>query len=56
LLREYTRVGFNKILMGVMKFSHIQSYLCDAPASKYFKIAKGLPPENKKQAVIIRKA
>ena len=44
LVREYTRVGFNKIMMGVMKFNQIQTYLCDAPGSKYFKISKEIPP------------
>jgi hypothetical protein len=28
LVREYTRAGFNKILMGTMKFNHILAYLC----------------------------
>lgn len=28
LLREFTRVGFNKILMINMKFSHILAYVC----------------------------
>ena len=56
LVREYTRVGFNKILNGVMKFSHIHSYLCEAPDSKYFKTTKVVPPENKKQSVVVRKA
>lgn len=56
LLREFTRVGFNKILMGIIKFNHIQSNLCEAPGSKYFKTTQPIPPDNKKQTILIRKA
>jgi len=56
LLREFTRVGFNKILMGVIKFSHIESNLCSAAGSKYFKTTQLVPPDNKKQTIIMRKA
>ena len=42
--------------MGVMKFSHIHAYLCETPGSKYFKTVKAVPPDNKKQTVVVRKA
>lgn len=56
LLREFTRVGFNKILMGTMKFSFILANLCEAPGSKYFAITKVCPPDNRKQVCLVRKA
>ena len=56
MLREYTRVGFNKILMGPMKLNLILTHLCEAPDSRYFKTAKVVPPANKKVTVIVRKA
>jgi len=42
--------------MGVIKFNHIQSNLCEAPGSKYFKTTQTVPPDNKKQTILIRKA
>ena len=39
-----------------MKFSHINSYLCEAAGSKYFKTTKVVPPDNKKQTVVVRKS
>ena len=56
LLREFTRVGFNKILMEKMKFNHITAYLCDAPNSLYFKTTRVIPPSPQKQNCIIKRA
>lgn len=43
LLREFTRVGFNKT-MAVIKIAHICSYVCDPPGSRFFKINLLMPP------------
>ena len=56
LLREFTRVGFNKILNEPLKLNHILAYVCEAPGSKYFKTSKVVPPDNHKQTVLVRKA
>lgn len=48
LLREFTRVGFNKIMFGTLKFNHICTYVCDYPGSKYFKTVRPVPPNFKK--------
>lgn len=54
LVREYTRVGFNK-LMTRIKFSHLASYLCDAEDSKYFRKSMVMPPSLKKETTFIFK-
>ena len=40
----------------ILKLNHIAAYLCDVPGSKYFKNNIKVPPENKKEAVILRRA
>lgn len=54
LIREYTRVGFNK-LMTRIKFSHLVSYLCDVEGSKYFKKTIIMPPCVKREVSFIFK-
>lgn len=56
LLREFSRVGFNKILMIPMKFSHIMNNVCEPPGSSYFKTTKVIPPNPNKQVILILKA
>lgn len=43
LVREYTRVGFNK-LMTRIKFSHMATFLCNDDDSEYFQFSVIMPP------------
>lgn len=52
LVREYTRVGFNK-LMTRIKFQHLASYLCEGEDSKYFRKTVIMPPSVKKETTFI---
>ena len=52
LLREYTRVGFNKT-MSVIKLTHISSMLCDTPSSRFYVISTVLPPKLKTETNIL---
>ena len=52
LLREFTRVGFNKP-MSVIKMTHISAMLCDSPSSKYYVISSVLPPRLKSETNIL---
>jgi hypothetical protein len=56
LVREFNRVGFNKILMASIKFSQIANYLCDNPNSRFFRASKVIPPHPQKQNLIIKRA
>lgn len=56
LLREFTRVGFNKISMSCLKFNHIATYLCDNPESRFFKSTKIIPPNPQKQNILVKRA
>ena len=46
LVREYTRVGFNK-LMTRIKFSHLTTHLCNEEDSEYFQLSTVMPPHVK---------
>lgn len=52
LVREYTRVGFNKI-MSEIKITHINSFVCDVPSSQFYMIKHVLPPFTKKEVNFI---
>lgn len=57
LLREFSRVGFNKVLLVPLRYNHIASYLCDNyPVSRYFRSTKVVPPNPAKQNVLVRRA
>lgn len=43
LEREYTRIGFNK-LMTRIKFSHLTDFLCEGENAKYYMKAIVMPP------------
>ena len=51
-MREYTRVGFNK-LMTRIKFSHLSSFLCEGEGSKYFRKSMVMPPLVKQETTYI---
>lgn len=50
LLREYTRVGFNK-LMTRIHFSHLTSFLFEGEYPLYFKSSVLMPPSTQRQSV-----
>lgn len=54
LMREYTRVGFNK-LMTRIKFSHLTNVLCEGDQPKYYLKALTMPPLIKRQQNFIFK-
>lgn len=56
LLREFTRVGFNKFFNGPMKFNQILTQICEGPNSRYFKSIKVIPPNPNKQNILARRA
>ena len=52
LIREYTRIGFNKTLT-VIKLAHFWTYLCDSPSSRFYIISTVLPPKLKTETNIL---
>lgn len=52
LLREFTRVGFNKT-MSQIKLTHICAYVCDPPSSRFFKIGLVMPPYVSKETTFV---
>jgi hypothetical protein len=57
LVREFNRIGFNKILMASVKYTQIAHYLCDNfPSSRFFRVIKIIPPNPQKQNLIIKRA
>ena len=57
LLREFSRVGFNKVLLVPLRYNHIANYLCDNyPVSRFFRSTKVVPPNPAKQNILMRRA
>ena len=57
LLREFSRVGFNKVLLVPLRYNHIANYLCDNyPVSRFFRSTKVVPPIPAKQNILMRRA